>query len=251
LLVKDVGLLKASAEDTSIKFAHLGLRNLNECGAWITTQFKDFRYGLIMDPLVMLNRIFGEDEASSSTHLKTMETRINLKIATGAEAATLRSLQFVRPRIFHSGRAAMNNDHNKSRLDKLPDHFTWKAEGDDVKNFIVKKMNIFHSVISSDILYAFGGGESQAALMVATLLSLTNTVTFLTMLCALVDMMFEKLHVFSKFTVEQGWCLMMQIFKRILADLYALKDGVLDAMTLDNQWSVCTHTLWASFKCHM
>ena len=88
-LIEDVGLLKASAEDTSIKFAHLGLRNLNECGAWVTTQFKDFRYGLIIDPLVMLDRIFGEDEASSSTHLKTMETRINLKIMTGAEAATL------------------------------------------------------------------------------------------------------------------------------------------------------------------
>jgi hypothetical protein len=34
-LVEDVGFLKASAENTSIKFAHLGLRNLNECGAWI------------------------------------------------------------------------------------------------------------------------------------------------------------------------------------------------------------------------
>jgi hypothetical protein len=139
----------------SIKFAHLGLRNLNECGAWITTQFKDFRYGLIMDPLVMLDRIFGEDDASSSTHLKTMETKINLKIATGTEAATLQSLQFIRPRIFHSGCTAMNNDHSKSRLNKLPDHSTWKA-GDGVKNFIVKKMNILHSVISSDILYAFG-----------------------------------------------------------------------------------------------
>ena len=70
------------------------------------------------------------------------------------------------------------------------------------------------------------------------------------MLCTLVDTIFEKLHVFSKFTVEQGWCLMMQIFERILADLYAPKDGVLDAMTLDNQWLVCTHTLWATFKCH-
>jgi hypothetical protein len=143
----------------------------------------------------------------------------------------------------------MNNDHNKSRLNKLPDHSTWKAGGDSIKIFTVKKMNILHSVISSDILYAFGGGESQAALMVATL-SLMNTVTFLTMLCALVDTMFEKLHVFSKFTVEQGWCLTMQIFERILADLYAPKDGALDMMTLNNQWSVCTRTLWASFKCH-
>jgi hypothetical protein len=177
-LVEDVGLLKASAEDTSIKFAHLGLRNLNDCGTWITTQFKEFGYGLIMDFLMMLDRIFGEDEVSSSTHLKMMETRINLKIATGAEAATLRSLQFVRPRIFHSSHAAMNNDRNKSHLNKLPDHSTWKAGGDGVKNFIVKKMNILHSVISSDILYAFGGGGTQAALTVATL-SLTNTVTFL------------------------------------------------------------------------
>jgi hypothetical protein len=39
----------------------------------------------------------------------------------------------------------------------------------------------------------------------AATLSLTNTVTFLTMLCALVDTMSEKLHIFSKFTVEQGW----------------------------------------------
>jgi hypothetical protein len=143
----------------------------------------------------------------------------------------------------------MNNDCNKSHLNKLSDHSTWKAGGDGVKNFIVKKMNILHSVISSDILYAFGGGGTQAALMVATL-SLTNTVTFLTMSCALVDTMFEKLHVFSKFTVEQGWCFMMQIFEQILADLYAPKDGVLDAMTLDNQWSVCAHMLWASFKCY-
>ena len=70
------------------------------------------------------------------------------------------------------------------------------------------------------------------------------------MLCAYVDTMFEKLHVFSKFTVEQGWCLTLQIFERILADLYAPKDGVLDAMVLDNQWLVCTRTLWATSKCH-
>ena len=72
----------------------------------------------------------------------------------------------------------MNNDRNKSCLNKLPDHSTWKAGGDGVKNFILKKMNILHRVISSDILYAFGGGGTQAALMVATL-GLTNTVTFL------------------------------------------------------------------------
>ena len=52
-------------------------------------------------------------------------------------------------------------------------------------------MNILHNVVSNDIIYTFGGQGTQSALMVATL-SLTNTVTFLTMLCALVDTIFAK-----------------------------------------------------------
>ena len=110
---------------------------------------------------------------------------------TGAEAATLRSLQFIRPRIFHCGHAAMNNERHKSCLNKWPDNSTWKAGGDIVKKFIMKKMNILHNVVSNDIIYTFGGQGTQSALMVATL-SLTNTVTFLTMLCALVDTIFAK-----------------------------------------------------------
>ena len=37
--------------------------------------------------------------------------------------------------------------------------------------------------------------------------SLTSTMTFLTRLSAMVDTIFDKLHIFSKFAVEQGWCL--------------------------------------------
>ena len=54
----------------------------------------------------------------------------------------------------------------------------------------------------------------------------------------------------SKFTTERGWCLTMQILDRIMEDLYAPKDGVLDAMTISDPLSVCSHLVWAAFKTH-
>ena len=40
-MVADVGILKGSAESTTIKFGNLGLRNLQECGQWIAKNFED------------------------------------------------------------------------------------------------------------------------------------------------------------------------------------------------------------------
>ena len=56
LLVADVGLLKTCTEDKSIKFGGLGLRTLQECHSWISANFKNPRYGLMMDPLLRCRR---------------------------------------------------------------------------------------------------------------------------------------------------------------------------------------------------
>ena len=60
-LVEDVEMLKAGAEDTSVKFGGLGVKSLHDCQAWILDNFKPERYGLLMDPLFMLERVFGSD----------------------------------------------------------------------------------------------------------------------------------------------------------------------------------------------
>ena len=56
--------------------------------------------------------------------------------------------------------------------------------------------------------------------------SLSHTLTFLTQLFGFVDSIYEKFHLYSRFTAEQAWTLTTQILDRICEDLYAPKEGV-------------------------
>ena len=83
-LIADVKSLKASITDgQAIKFAELGLRDVRDTVKWVEKEIPNLRYGLFMDPLLMFERIYGDDEEDSGTFLKSMETRLKLKIETG------------------------------------------------------------------------------------------------------------------------------------------------------------------------
>ncbi|KAI2509118.1 hypothetical protein MHU86_5237 [Fragilaria crotonensis] len=221
-LVEDVGLLKVSAEATSIKFGNLGIRNLQECSTWVKKNYPDARYGLVIDPLTLLDRLFGDDEVDPITQLKTMESMSKLNIETGAESSALTSLRHPRPRMFHKGRPMIVCDAKTSRLNLLPKPLKWKSGTDGIRNHIVERMNVLHPHIRDDIDYAFGKDHARdsKAHMIATL-SLTSSVTFITQLLNYIDTLYEKLHIYSKFTTETAWSLAMQVLDRILADLYA------------------------------
>ncbi|KAI2510144.1 hypothetical protein MHU86_4311 [Fragilaria crotonensis] len=247
-LVEDVGLLKVSAEATSIKFGNLGIRNLQECSTWVKKNYPDARYGLVIDPLTLLDRLFGDDEVDPITQLKTMESMSKLNIETGAESSALTSLRHPRPRMFHKGRPMIVCDAKTSRLNLLPKPLKWKSGTDGIRNHIVERMNVLHPHIRDDIDYAFGKDHARdsKAHMIATL-SLTSSVTFITQLLNYIDTLYEKLHIYSKFTTETAWSLAMQVLDRILADLYAPKEGVSNGMKGDRE-SICSHLLYASFK---
>lgn len=250
LIVADVGLLKACAEDKSIKFGGLGLRSLQECHSWIDDNFKGLRYGLIMDPLLMLDRIFGSDDVEAESQFKILESRVKLKITTGAEAAAIKALHFNRPRLFHKGRVAMTSERNTSKLSKLPTYKSWKSGGEGVRNYVTKQMNLIHSTVTHDIAYAFGSDPtlSQAQSLATT--SLNATITFLTQMMGFIDTIYEKLHLHSKFSGDQAWSLTTQILDRICEDLYAPKEGVAAAMTVEDPSSICSHLLWSCFRTH-
>jgi hypothetical protein len=100
-----VKTLQASKQSSAIKFGNLGIRDLSECLMWVTRNFSLFRYGLIMDPLLMLDRIHGDDDAGDASRLmKSMELKYKLKIDSGGEGAALNALQYARSRIYHKGR---------------------------------------------------------------------------------------------------------------------------------------------------
>jgi hypothetical protein len=78
-LFSEVNNLKTVGDSSAIKIANLGFKNIADVAAWITKNFSSKRYGLIMDPLLLLDRICGEAPAD----LKAIQLRINLKLTTG------------------------------------------------------------------------------------------------------------------------------------------------------------------------
>lgn len=250
MIISDVGLLKACAEDKSIKFGGLGLRTLQECHEWITSNFRGLRYGLVMDPLLMLDRIFGSDDVEAESQFKILESRVKLKITTGAEAAAIKALHFNRPRLFHKGRVAMTSERNTSKLSKLPTFKSWKSGGEGVRNYVTKQMNLISSTVAHDISYAFGSDPELAQAQAVATSSLNATITFLTQLMGFIDTIYEKLHLHSKFSADQAWSLTTQILDRVCEDLYAPKEGVAAAMTVEDPVSICSHLLWSCFRTH-
>ena len=249
-LMEDVEALKAGAEDSTVKFGGLGIKSLHDCHAWINENFDADRYGLLMDPLFMLERIFGMDSLEG-TLLKVLESRLKLKIKTGADAAALSALSYARPRQFHNGKVAMMTERNVSRLSKLPNYKSWNSAGQGVRNYVTKQMNAIRGTVAQDISNTFGRGPTASAEAYGlSTMCLNATVTFLTQLLAFVDTLYEKLHVDSRFSPAQSWSLTAQILDRICEELQAPKEGVLETMTIDDPTSICSHIMWATLRTH-
>lgn len=71
-LKADMVLLKGLSDDKSIKFGGLGLKSIQECHLWIKVNFEGYRYGLMMDPLLILDSIFGSDNVMVDSQFKAL-----------------------------------------------------------------------------------------------------------------------------------------------------------------------------------
>ena len=201
-----------------------------------------------MDPLLMLDRIHGDDEVGDSSGLmKTMELRYKLNIDSGGESAALNALRHCRPRIFHTGRPSIVTANTKSRLNAMSDHDKWNGAGEGIMDMIFEKMIRLQNAVSSDIDQALPV-ESAGHWIASKCLS--ASVTFLTQLFNCVDTIYKKLFNFSKFSTDQAWSLTTQVLDRILADLFVPKDNILNSIKNRSPASTCAHVLLAAFKTH-
>lgn len=248
-LIQDVKTLKNSANPSAIKFGNLGLCDRRDCSQWIQSEFKDAEYGLIIDPLVLLDRIFGDEDMDNATFWDNLVSRQNLGIETGAEAIAITSLNYSRPRLFHKGRETMTCDRSTSRLNRLLTPEAWKtAAGDGVGHYITHRMYRLQSCIETHIANVFSKSPHSQGRRIASL-SLMASVSFVARLVYYIDSLFEQLQVHSKCTVEIAWSLTMQILDKIMSDLYRPKFDAMNSMSFDRS-SICAHILWASFRCH-
>ena len=248
-LINDVRILQAAKQNTSIKFGGLGISDLSECSKWISKHFEGYQYGLIMDPLVMLDRIHIENATpgTESSILKEMDLQKKMNIRSAGETAVLNSLRFSRPRVFHTGRPTIVAGQNKSRLNVIDTHDIWNPGGDGVMDQTVAKMNVLEAAIADEISNTFPL-ESTAHWLASK--CLTATTSFLNQLFACVESIYKRLFNFSKFTTEQAWSLTTQVLDRILADLYMPKDNLIQSLLTDNNKVTCSQVLLAAFKTH-
>jgi hypothetical protein len=201
-----------------------------------------------MDPLLMLDRIYGEDEPEGGGGLlKGMDLQFKMKIASGAEAAALNALKFARPRVFHKGRPTIVSVRNRSRLNIIDTYSAWNPGGDGVKDYVIEKMNLLEDSISDQIGNTF---ELESTAHWIASKCLTATVSFLNQLFGCIESIYKRLFNFSKFTTEQAWSLTTQVLDRILADLYSPKDNIAQSLKTRNTPANCAQVLFAAFKTH-
>ena len=241
-LIDNVKFLQSGKQNTSIKY-------LADCSAWISKNFEGYQYGLIMGPLLMLDRIYREDNVTDSdAFLKAMETRYKMKIDSGNEAAALNALKYARPRVFHKGRPTIVSVlQNKSRLNLIPSHSDWNPGGERILDFCVSKLNELEEAITGEISETFE--VKTVAQWIATK-CLGASVKFLTQLFGCVDVIYKKLFNFSKFTTEQAWSLTTQVLDRILADLFVPRANISQSLKTRNTPTTCAQILLTVFKTH-
>ena len=234
-LIDDVNALQSSKKNTAMKFAGLGFADLGECTAWIgASYFNGYQYGFIMDPLLMLDRIYGEDDiADSDAFLKAMEVRYKkMKINSGNEAAALNALIFHSPGSFTKEGPTVVSVRNKSRLNLLPSHLDWNPGGEGIMDFYVTKLNALEAAISSEITETL---EVKTKVHWIATKCLNASVKFLTQLFGAIESIYKVLFFsFSKFTTEQAWSLTTQVLDRILADLFLPRENISQSLKTRN-----------------
>ncbi len=99
-LIEDVNTLQSAKQSSSIKFGGLGISDLSKCSAWVKKHLPHRQYGLIMDPLLMLEHCHGQDVVAGGCLLKNMDLQFKMNIGSGTEAAALEALRFAQPIVF-------------------------------------------------------------------------------------------------------------------------------------------------------
>ena len=249
-LIDDVKILQSGKQNSSIKFASLGFSDLHECGQWIDLHLSGFQYDLFMDPLLMLDRVYGDDEVGEggAGPLKVMELQFKMRIESGNEASALNALRFARPRVFHKGRPTIVSVQNKFHLSLLPSHAEWNPGGEGIMDFCINKINLLEDVISDEISHTTFQIETTAHFVASKCLS--ATVSFLTQLFGAIESIYKRLFHYSKFTTEQAWTLTTQVLDRILADLYVPKDNAVQSLKTRDNRSKCAQVLFSAVKTH-
>lgn len=81
---------ESNNDELAVKFSKLlGIRNTQEIDAWVSQEFQNHRYGLVVDVYTFLERVAGDSDTDQAAMLNLLDKQMKLKLTTGLEALTI------------------------------------------------------------------------------------------------------------------------------------------------------------------
>ena len=152
-----VNKIKADGENSTIKFAGLGLQSADETAAWIETKFPSRAYGLIMDVYLLCNMIDQDSSVSQTEMFNIMHKRKTLHINTAADAQAIGAFLLEIPKIFNDPKKSETVAVGASQFSKLPTYDHWGKHPHGLKFEMGRRLIKSKSSIEEDICHKLTG----------------------------------------------------------------------------------------------
>lgn len=124
----EIQRLISEGDEKAIKFSGLGLKAIEETGAWVAMNSPDgaFDLSLVPDVYFIYELLAGDGEASQSQMLMTMNSLRTLNLDSEYQAKTLASFQLEVPRFLHGPKnVPLSSVVGDSHLGNLPTVKSW------------------------------------------------------------------------------------------------------------------------------
>jgi hypothetical protein len=247
----EIQRLIAEGDETAIKFAGLGLKSIEETGAWVdmNSPMGALDFSLIPDVYFILDLLAEDGEASQSNMLQTMNRLRTLNLDSEYQAKALAAFQLEVPRFFHGSKdvGGYSSGSGESQLANLPNVKAWNQGQGSKKKLLERKLpgirQSFRNLINNSLM------SSNPKVYSIAIEALERSISWIINLASWIDRAYENAHIASRMSEVKSWALVTQLVRRVFAEIFVVRMGTVQAMGGDRK-TMCTGVLWSVFRTH-
>lgn len=244
--------LISEADETAIKFCGLGLKSIEETGAWIELNSPHgvFDFAMIPDAYFILEILSGDGESNQTQMLKTLNSLKSLNLSSEYQAKTLCAFQLEVPRYLHGSTdvSSYASGVGESQLKLVPTVESWNVGIGSKKKTLERKLPGIRTVLQSLISNALS--RTNEKLHSVANEGLARSIAFITSICSFMDRAFENAHIASRMSRKKSWALVTQLVRRVFAEIFVVRQGTIQAMGIDDPKLMCRAIVWSIFRTH-
>ena len=243
--------LVSEGDETAVKFGGLGLKSLEETGAWIDihTAGGPLPFSVIPCCYFILDIVAADGVTSQTQMLQTFNRLKNLGLSSEYEAKAIAAFLLEVPRFFHgpSESGSFASGAGESQLSMVPTFKAWSQGQGSRKKLLERKLPGIRASMRVLIRDTLQGSNPRVYSLAIE--ALDRSISWITSLASWIDRSYEYAHISSKFSEAKSWSLVTQLVRRVFAEIYVVRMGTTQAMSGDRR-SICSSVLWSVFRTH-